>query len=350
MSEWRLTGNAWASGRRAGISQVLHRYLQQLRPPASGRRAGPRCPVIRIDFGFEIGLWFARNSMPIDYHYLKTMPPLVVHHEYSARDTILYALGVGAGIASHTDRSCLKFVVETALAPLSTMATVLGYPGFWAQDPRYGITWRKLLHRDQSVEIHSDLPVEGRVRAEMRIDEIYDRGAEKGALLCFSRKIYDAALNTHYATLRQVNVLRADGGFGGPPDTMPAPRKPPDRAPDQRVRLATGVDQALVYRLSGDRNPLHADPDAAKSAGFDRPILHGLSSFGVAGLAVTTALCAHDSRRLRRLDASFSSPVYPGECIEVSIWRGDDGSAQFEARVVERNVTVMKSGFARVGN
>jgi acyl dehydratase len=283
--------------------------------------------------------------MAIDYQFLKNMPPLVTEQQYSAKDTILYALGVGAGLASAVDAACLPFVFEKSLMPLSTMATVLAYPGFWAQDPKYGITWRKLLHRDQSVEIFEPLAPTGHVRGEVTVDEIYDRGAEKGALLSFSRKIFDRAGGRHIATVRQVNMLRADGGFGGPPDTLPAGHPAPDRAPDHVVRLATGADQALIYRLSGDMNPLHIDPATARSAGFERPILHGLSSFGVLGLGATIGLCGHDARRIRRLDARFSSPVYPGETFEVLLWREGPGRAALEARVIERNLTVIRNGY-----
>ena len=114
-------------------------------------------------------------TMAIDYKYLMGLPPLVIHHQYSARDTILYALGVGAGLAAvGAEPRCLDFVYEKRLAALPTMATVLAYPGFWAREPRYGITWQKLLHRDQNIEIHGEIPVAASVRGEMTIDAIYD--------------------------------------------------------------------------------------------------------------------------------------------------------------------------------
>jgi acyl dehydratase len=283
--------------------------------------------------------------MAIDYKYLMSLPPLVTGQRYTMRDTLLYALGLGAGLAAAGDANCLRFVYEKNLAALPTMATILAYPGFWAQDPKYGITWRKLLHRDQSIEIHGEIPTAGDVRGEMTIDEIYDRGAEKGALLCFSRRIFNLASGELLATVRQVNVLRADGGFGGPPDRTPAGQAAPDRPPDQVARLRTSVDQALVYRLSGDMNPLHADPEVAAAAGFEKPILHGLASFGVVGLAVVCRLCGYDPSKIRRMDARFSSPVYPGETLEVSIWRLAEGAAALEARALDRDITVIRNGF-----
>jgi len=283
--------------------------------------------------------------MAIDYNYLMSLPPLATAQRLTSRDTILYALGVGAGIAAHSDRACLNFVYEMQLAALPTMATMLAYPGFWSQDPKYGITWRKLLHRDQSIEIHTAIPVEGAIRGEMTIDAIYDRGAEKGALICFSRRIFDAETNALLATVRQVNVLRADGGFGGPPDATPPGQEAPTREPELRAIQATRPEQALIYRLCGDMNPLHADPEIAAAAGFERPILHGLASFGVVGLAVVRTLCAGDASRLRRLDVRFSSPVYPGETFEILVWQLAAGRAAVEARVVERGVTVIRNGY-----
>ena len=281
----------------------------------------------------------------MDYQFLLRQPPLVVEHRYTARDTILYALGTGAGLAASEDRRYLSFVYEKTLAVLPTMATVLAHPGFWAKEPKYGITWKKLLHRDQSVEIHGALPTAGTVRGEMTIDAVYDRGAEKGALLCFSRRIFDAANGQLLATARQVNVLRADGGFAGPPDQTPPPRETPDRAPDQLLRLVTGRDQNLVYRLSGDYNPLHVDPDVAEAAGFSRPILHGLSSFGALGLAAVAGMCEFDPTRLRKLEARFSSPVYPGDTFEIALWRIGDGQASLQVRVMDRDVTVIRNGY-----
>jgi acyl dehydratase len=282
--------------------------------------------------------------MALNYHYLKSLPPLVVHQRFTPRDTILYALGVGAGLAAAVDPSYLRFVYEKNLIALPTMATVLAYPGFWSQDPKYGITWRKLLHRDQSIEIHAPIPIEGEVRGEMTIDEIYDRGPDRGALMCFSRKIFDAAAGNLIATVRQVNLLRADGGFGGPAEPMMPRPVPPQGAPDAVVRLQTRPDQALLYRLSGDLNSLHVDPAVAVASGFERPILHGLASLGVAGLAFAGPADSDAARRIRGLGARFSSPVYPGETLEISVWRGAAGKAAFEARVAERDIVVIRDG------
>lgn len=282
--------------------------------------------------------------MPLDYHRLMGMPPVETEHRYTARDTMLYALGVGVGLSAVENRSDLRFVYEEGLVALPTMAVVLAYPGFWSRDPKYSITWQKLLHADQSVELHAPLPVEGHVRGETTIDEIYDRGAEKGAMMHFSRRIYNVATGTLLATVRQTNLLRADGGFGGKTPPSPRPHATPERAPDIELSLPTSPDQALIYRLSGDYNPLHADPVVAAASGFERPILHGLASYGVVGRAILAALCGNEPERLKRFDVRFSSPVYPGETLQVRMWRDGPGRAFVEADAAERGVTVMRNG------
>jgi len=289
------------------------------------------------------------TRMPLDYDYLMSLPAMEIEHRYTARDTILYALGVGAGLTASHDAADLRFVYEPGLLALPTMAVVLAYPGFWARDPKYGISWQKLLHVEQSVELHGQLPVEGHVRGEVTIDEIYDRGAEKGALLHFSRRIRDVASGSLLATVRQVNLLRADGGFGGRAGAPPAPRPVPERPADAAVTVPTSPDQAMIYRLSGDTNPLHVDPAVAAKAGFERPILHGLASFGVVGRAIVSLLCDGDPSRLKRFDTRFSSPVYPGEAIEVRAWRTGEGRGAVEARVTGRGVKVMSNGYVEYG-
>jgi acyl dehydratase len=140
-------------------------------------------------------------------------------------------------------------------------------------------------------------------------------------------------------------MLRAEGGFGGSSLEQPKPHAIPDRPADDTMLLPTAENQALIYRLSGDRNPLHIDPAVAKAAGFPGPILHGLASFGVAGRGVLAALCGNDPTRLRRLDVRFSSPVYPGETIRIEIWRGDQGRASFRATAQERGQSVLNNGY-----
>ncbi|PTM60507.1 MaoC/PaaZ C-terminal domain-containing protein [Phreatobacter oligotrophus] len=284
--------------------------------------------------------------MPIDYAKLKAWPFPDLEHSYTAKDTILYALGVGCG-ADPVDRSELPFVYEDGLKALPTMAVVLGYPGFWLKDPNTGVDWRKVLHGEQGLLIHKPLPATGTVIGRTRVTEIIDKGPGKGALLLSERDVIDKASGDLLATLTSTTFIRGEGGFGGPSGPSPEPHPLPERAPDLAVDLPTLPQAALIYRLSGDYNPLHADPDVATGAGFPRPILHGLCTYAVAGRAILKACCDNDPARLTRLDLRFSAPVLPGETVRTEIWR--DGSAvSFRARVVERDVVVLNNGRATV--
>jgi acyl dehydratase len=259
---------------------------------------------------------------------------------------MLYALGLGVGSENPRDEAALRFVYERNLVCLPTMAVVLGSFGFWLQDPQYGVDWKRILHGEQSVELHRQLPVEGELRSVLEIDEIYDKGPEKGAVLYSTRRLYEAASGVHLATLRQSSFLRGDGGFGGRRDGAPRPHPvPTDREPDHVFESRTRIDQALIYRLSGDYNPLHVHPAVAAAAGFDRPILHGLCSYGIVGLAVLRTLCAGRADSLRRLDVRFSGVVYPGETLRTDIWRESAGKAALRATVVERGVAAVDNGY-----
>ena len=284
--------------------------------------------------------------MAIDYQKLKNWHFPDLEHRYEAKDTILYALGVGCG-ADPMDRSELPFVYEDGLKALPTMAVVLGYPGFWLKDPQTGVDWRKILHGEQGLVIHKPLPASGTVIGRTRVTEIVDKGPGKGALLYSDRDVIDKASGDLLATLTSTTFIRGEGGFGGPSGPSPEPHALPDRAPDETVNLKTLPQAALIYRLSGDDNPLHADPDVAAVAGFERPILHGLCTYAVAGRAVLKACCGNDPARLRRFNVRFSAPVLPGETIRTEIWRSGS-SVSFRARVVERDIVVLNNGLAEV--
>ncbi|KTE36563.1 3-alpha,7-alpha,12-alpha-trihydroxy-5-beta-cholest-24-enoyl-CoA hydratase [Sphingopyxis sp. HIX] len=275
--------------------------------------------------------------MAIDPDYLLSMPPIVTRQVLTPRDTILYALGIGA--------TELDFLFEERLKALPTMAVTLGYPGFIWRDPALGANWQKILHGEQSTILHAPLPVEGEIVGSTVVEALYDKGADKGALAMVTREIHDGA-GTHLATSRSMTFLRGDGGFGGSAEGVPVPHAIPDRAPDAVVTLTTAANQALIYRLSGDLNPLHIDPDVARAGGFEAPILHGLATYGVIGRALLAARCGNEPARLKRLDGRFSSPVTPGETIETSIWDEEGGKLAFRARVVERDKIVFTNGYA----
>lgn len=288
---------------------------------------------------------FQSNASVMNPQFLLDLPPQKIVHSYTKRDTMLYALGVGAG-QTPDDETEQRFTFENHLTALPTMAVVLAYPGFWQMEPRYGIDWRRVVHAEQSCEFHSTLPVEGTVRGEFTIDSIVDKGVSKGALLCSRRLIFDDADGTLLATVRQLSFLRGDGGRGGGGDAIRSLTAVPDRDPDQMLQLATRPEQALIYRLSGDYNPLHVNPSIARAAGFERPILHGLCTYGFVGRALLTAVCGNDTTSLRSLDCRFTAPVYPGEQIEVRIWKESAGVMAFQVLVPQRAKVVIDQGRA----
>ncbi len=284
--------------------------------------------------------------MAIDYEKLKNRKFDEIVHTYSERDTMLYALGVGVG-HDPLDEKALPFVYEENLAALPTMAAVLAYPGFWIKEPDTGVDWTKVLHADQEIVIHKPLPPSGTVKATPRVDEIIDKGEGKGAFIYSSRTVTTED-GEPLCTLVQNTMARGHGGFGGSTERPPTPQVIPETAPDISCDLPTLAQAALIYRLSGDFNPLHADPAVAREGGFDRPILHGLCTFGVAGHALLKECCDYDVDRFRSIKARFSSPVFPGETIRTEIWKLDEGVA-FRCRVIERDVVVIDNGFADVG-
>jgi acyl dehydratase len=289
--------------------------------------------------------WRGDGGVVLDYKKLKNWSFPDLEHQYTERDTIFYALGLGCG-TDPMDRQDLRFVYEDGLLALPTLPVVLGYPGFWLKDPETGVDWRKILHGEQGLTVHAPLPVAGTVIGRTRITEIVDKG-DKGGLLLSERDVIDKASGRLLATLRATTVLRGDGNFGGPSGPVPQPHPVPEGKPEAHLDLPTLPQAALIYRLSGDYNPLHADPDVAAGAGFKRPILHGLCTYGVAARAVLRLCCDNDPAGLVQFDLRFSAPVYPGETIKTEIWR-KGAEISFRARVVERDVVVLNNGFAKL--
>lgn len=265
---------------------------------------------------------------------------------YTDKDVILYALSVGAG-GDTLDQSELRLVYEKDLHALPTFAAVLAHPGAWITDPKFGVNYLKLLHGEQSLEVHAPLPPSAQVEAAYRVVAVSDKGEGKGALVFFEKAISDAGSGQLLCTVSSTLFLRADGGCGGfgtPPAPLPAA---PEHGFEVLDELKTGIHWALLYRLNGDRNPLHVDPAASAKAGFDRPILHGLCTYGIAGYLLVRSVCALDPARLRSLNVRFSSPVFPGESIRLEGARSPDG-VFFRAVVPERNQVVLSQGFARI--
>ena len=267
-----------------------------------------------------------------------------IEHRFTAKDSILYALGLGFG-ERPSDPLHLQFVYEKDLKAVPSAVVVLAHPGFWVNSPTLKIDWIKILHGEQSFEIFSALPAEGVVRGEYDIVAVEDKGPEKGAIMHVVKRLYAAADGRLLAAVTSVYMLRGDGGQGGF-GVVPDPPAPlPDGAADVTLELRTLPQSAFIYRLSGDLNPIHADPEAAARAGFPRPILHGLCSMGLATRALIETICGGDPSRVRAVSLRFSKPLFPGETVRMEFFRTDHG-VRFRACAVERDVVVLDRGTA----
>lgn len=268
-------------------------------------------------------------------------------HSYTRRDTMLYALGLGYG-ADPMDPDQLKFVYESGLQAVPSICCVLAHPGSWISNPALGANYLKLLHGEQRFEIHEPIPAEGTVVGTYEIVAVEDKGADKGAILHQSKKLHDKASGKRLATVSSVLFLRGDGGCGSFGD-VPAPAAAlPEGKPAQSCDIPTLPQSALIYRLSGDYNPIHADPVAAKKAGFDQPILHGLCTLGVATRAVLSTYAGNDPTRLKSLFIRFSKPVFPGETIRTEFFPSGN-EVRFRSRALERDTVVLDRCTAVLG-
>jgi len=284
--------------------------------------------------------------MAIDYQKLLNYDIPQVEQTLTRRDTILYALGVGLG-ADPTDLKQLQFVYEENLKALPTMAIILGYPGPWHAAADTGVTRSHVVHGEQGFVIHKPLPVEGAISGKTRVVAVLDKGKDKGALMLTACDVRDKATNDLICTLTSTTFCRADGGFGGPSGPVTPPHPIPETPAQFTCDLPTLPQAALIYRLSGDYNPLHADPAYAAKAGFKAPILHGRATFSVVGHALVKTVCGYDPLKLKSMSGRFSSPVYPGETIRTEIWV-DGKVITFRATVLARGVTVLNNGRAEI--
>jgi acyl dehydratase len=265
-------------------------------------------------------------------------------HEYSQRDVQLYALALGIG-QDPVDEKQLRFVYEgadgTHLKVLPTFANVLAYPGFWAREPDTGIDWRKLVHAEQEFVLHRELPSKGSVTGRNRVTAIWDRGAGRGSFLQQRREVVDAQTGEPLATITQLSLLRGnEGTTGGSEGAPPAPHPIPSRAADQVFDMKVPAQAALLYRLSGDLNPLHADPAVARAAGFDRPILHGMATMGIAAYAVVSGILGNETSRFAGMRVRFTAPAYPGELLRNELWI-DGNVVSLRTTAPERGATVI---------
>jgi len=263
---------------------------------------------------------------------------------WDSKDALLYALGVGCGVND------LAFVTENSEGVdqqvLPTMGVVLGTPGSSPFEKVGEINWTMLLHGEQSIELHGPIPVSGTVESVAEIVGMYDKGS--AAVIVMETQSKDADSGRPMWTTRSATFIRGAGGFGG--DRGPSGKRnvAPDRKPDREVTYPTSQDQALIYRLSGDRNPLHSDPKFAAAAGFERPILHGLCTYGITGRALLSALCDNDPARFKKMEARFSASVYPGDDLTIRIWDTGDGQAVFQTVRPGDEVVIDGGGFTYV--
>ncbi len=261
-----------------------------------------------------------------------------VEHTYTQRDVMLYALGVGCG----TDDP--KFTYERELQVLPTFAVIPSFPAMLNLGGAMQVNPAMVLHGEQAITVPAPIPTEGTVVTTPTITAVYDKG--KGAVVVVATESVDSRGKVLFTSQSSIFV-RGEGGFGG--DRGPSGEKntPPDRAPDKSISYATLPQQALIYRLSGDMNPLHADPQFAAMGGFDKPILHGLCTYGHAGRAVLAAWCDNDPARLTSFEVRFSGVVFPGETITTDMWQVAPGKIVLTART-ERGQNVLTGAAAEV--
>jgi acyl dehydratase len=267
---------------------------------------------------------------------------------YDEKDVMLYALSIGFG-ADPMDPRELAFVYEQDLRVVPTAVTVLDLKPAFSEGATVPpgrrvseLTYEMLLHAEQKIELHKPLPPSGAFTGRISTVGAWDKGKDKGAVVQ-NQAVWTDAAGEKVATSTMSVFARGDGGFGGPSQGAPEPHPIPQRAPDRTVEVQTRPDQALLYRLNGDRNPLHCDPETARAAGFERPILHGLCTYGIACRVVLQAYADWDPARLLSHQARFSAPVFPGETLAVDLWQ-DGEAVSFQVRVPARGVTVIKNG------
>ena len=264
---------------------------------------------------------------------------------WTSKDALLYAVGIGAGQAD------LQFTTENtkdiAQVVYPTFAVVAGSgsapSGASALSKIGTFNWALLVHASQAVTLHRSIPVEATATAQDRVVAMYDKG--KAAIVVIDNEVRTSDGEPLWST-RSAVFIRGEGGWGGDRGPSgPQNEAPTDRAPDHEMTLQTSADQAFLYRLSGDRNPLHTDPSFAALGGFDRPILHGLCTYGFTGRALLAELADNDVTRFHHVEGRFSSPVLPGDALTIRIWRVANGSAVFNTSVGDR--TVIEQGLAK---
>ncbi|MFC3172799.1 MaoC/PaaZ C-terminal domain-containing protein [Novosphingobium bradum] len=267
-------------------------------------------------------------------------------YTYGDKDVLLYNLGIGMGRAEREEE--LPFVFEEPeLKVVPSFAALIAQQGARVIGGA-GITVARILHGEERLALYRPLPSAGEVRLNSWISEIVDKGPEKGALITVSSEGRMAGEDSAAFRVDHLIFARADGGCGGPAKSTFVPHQLPEREPDMVYEARTRTDDALLYRLNGDRNPLHAHPAAAKRGGFDRPILHGMCTYGISCRSVLDAVCGLDPTRMKSFDARFTSPIFPGETLHTDIWIDGD-IVSFRSRVAARGIVALNNGRCQIG-
>ena len=279
--------------------------------------------------------------MALNYEKLIATGVTGLEVNYGDTEAMLYAQSVGFG-RDPLDRKELAYVYEqgTPLRTVPTLASALVPDMF---PPDLGWDYGRVLHVEQRLTLYRPLPPAAKILLDKRVVEVFDRGASRGAMFLFEVDGRLAKDDTALFTAGATVIARGDGGFGGPAGSGPRPHRAPRREPDLSCDTTTRSDQALLFRLNGDRNPLHANPDTAISAGFPIPILHGLCTYGIACRAILQTICNYDHTLIEGFDARFSLPVLPGDTITTDMWQ-DGNIVSFQCSVKERDSIVLRNG------
>lgn len=280
--------------------------------------------------------------MPLDPHRLTSLslPPRSV--SYTDREAMLYALAVGLG-RNGGDDGDLGFVFEASLRTVPSFATTVAFNDGWLEAG--GIELAQVVHGAQHLRFAAPLPPAATVSAQTRIVGLVDKGAGRGGIVVHETTLADPATGKVFVVGRSSLFVRGGGGFGGSTGVAPESPPVPSSAPDKLIDVATTRNQALIFRLLGDRNPLHADPAVARAAGFARPILHGACTYGIACATLLRHFCDLDPARLLEIEARFAGPLHPGETLRFGTWRNGRELA-FRAHAVERDAIVLDNGHA----
>src|SRR5882724_3865441 len=328
-------------------------YLRRQTPHPSEFVAGAGAALSHRGRGRSI--WHRRRKefggnpkMPIKYDELMALKNLGQKYAYTDREVMLYAYGIGLG-ADPMDEKELAFVNEAVAdpRPLKVVPTFASVAAWGAGPGEMNLNRVMVVDGERDITFHKPLAAAAHITTDSSVLDVFDKGKDKGAVIRHQTVLKDEK-GEKLATLVASRFARGDGGFGGPSEGQPEPHNVPTRAADRTIDIATRPDQALVYRLCGDRNPLPSDPEFANRAGFPKPILHGMCTYGITCRGILQTYADHDPSAFKRHAARFSSPVYPGETVTMDLWK-DGNVISFEAKVKARNVAVIKSGKTVLG-